>query len=278
MDEISYRYQVVQPDGNVATGFGTREEINRLKKNFQVRVEGEDADFNDGGSGVADLAKKAAQVLSSKSVQDTVNAMLGNGEKKETVESSKETALVRDEDNPFSQDKIVANVKHALGVIMTGSKDVLLSTAKNAWEAVVHAGAAIAGAAVIAVTGMVVKKTALMLPGAANTVGNMLNNALESTQAQVKLITAGAIDAVREAAAEAAKEEAAEAEPEEEAEEESPEDGVAEWVEEEDEKPKVKPKKAAVKKPVTKKEEPKAEVQPKEKSDEEVADEDKKDE
>jgi hypothetical protein len=218
-EEIKLRYQVIQPDGNVATGWGTRAEIDRLKRNFQVRVEGEDHDFKEGSNNAHRLVEKAAKLLDSEQIKGLIGQFAApskpKAKKKAVREGRKlnEDSLEDDdyeeefeEGNPFSPDAVSASVKNALTVVASGSKDVLISTAKNTWEALIHAGAAVAGMVVIAVSGLVVKKTVQMLPGAAANVGKIMNNLLESTSNQVKLLTAHAIEAAKEAAEEAAEE------------------------------------------------------------------------
>jgi hypothetical protein len=219
-EDTMFHYQVVQPDGNISTGFGTRSEINTLKKVFQVRVEGEDANFQPEpkhgsdftkpittGSAAESAAKTVLNLLNSKSVQQAASRImsgnnmeqLASNEQVEIEQVEKTNHINLLEDNPLSKEKVVENAKYALTVVTTGSKDLIWSTAKNAWEAALHAATAAAGMLVIAITGKVVKETAVRLPGALNNVTHIITNVLENTQKQVKLLTANALEAVNEA-------------------------------------------------------------------------------
>lgn len=220
-----FKYKAMQPDGNIVTGWDTADGIKKLRQNLQIVVEGEEG-YTDPIATATELAKKASGVLNSERVKNLLGQYEkffgendGNtpgvkpvkesargekmSEEQEYEEPNEEEEYEEEEEeegkNLLTAEAVTENVKNAVAVVASGSVDVIKSTAKNTWEALVHAVMAGAGFLAIAATGLIAKKTVEMLPGAASNIGKMINNILENTSRQVKLITSNALEAAKEA-------------------------------------------------------------------------------
>lgn len=208
-NEKKFEYKLLRSDtGEIITGHATKEQIEGLRaRGYQIFVDGKDYESSQTGSGIGKtlggLMDKLSKDINPKKGKD----MNGNGWNQEDGQETTEEGTDRD-----MKQEMADATKNALVAVTSGSKDVLVSTAQNTWQAVVHAAAATAGFCVIAGTAFIAKKTVQMLPGAAGGVKKIIAQITANMQEQVKLIADGISESVDETSSVGkAAEEAAEA-------------------------------------------------------------------
>lgn len=210
-NEKKFEYKLLKNDtGEIITGHATKDQIESLRaRGYQIFVDGKDYDSHQTGSGIG----KTLGNLMDKLAKDTnIKEGKGNGMENNGNGWNQQDGATAEEDSRDMKQEMTDAAKNALVAVTSGSKDVILSTAQNTWQAVAHAAMATAGFCVIAGTAFIAKKTVQMLPGAAGGVKKIIAQITANMQEQVKLIADGISESVdKNSSVAQAAEEAAEA-------------------------------------------------------------------
>jgi len=220
-DDQRIEYKIIHNStGEIISRVGTKKEIENLRQQgCQVFVDKDIHNIlanNAGGNSLSNALGGLAQKVAKAGI-DHVRQNVGRNN---VYEEEREGHEEVDRSHELKT-QITDQAKNALVTVGKGSAEIIKSTASNAWQAAIHALFAGAGFCVIAGTTYVVQKTVKMLPGAASSVGKLINQLVASTSETVKQITDSVAEAAEKAAA-GTKEvvEETEAKPEEEKESE----------------------------------------------------------